>query len=310
MLDKPFDEWDTYPNHVGIDFPYRAGRTVRASASGRVRWQGWGSGTGNAFTTGAKAGNAKIVVYDNGIEARYCHLLNLNGKQAGERVEYGDIIGYVGSTGYSTGPHLHMEIWINGNIQTNQDFWRYVNRNSYIGDGYGNYERPAGGGGTPLPPPPPPRRREKDEETMLNLVIKTGKSGDHLALLGPGIFSHIVQDDKPNILQDITDAKRVFEVDLPYLGRLLRLWGCDRDIWDIRDGKFVVLDPLSGSIAQGNSWTADKAVRGAVKGITLPAIDTKPLVAAVADALKNGRDYDANEIAKAVRSEFAKTPLK
>lgn len=89
--------------HQGIDFAAPTGTPVVASAGGRVAQSGWGGGYGN------------IVVIDHGkgMKTRYAHLHRMNVK-AGQQVSQGQVIGQVGSTGMSTGPHLHYEVWQNG----------------------------------------------------------------------------------------------------------------------------------------------------------------------------------------------------
>lgn len=89
--------------HSGIDINGGTGLPIAASASGVVITSGWQDGYGN------------IVVIDHGggFATVYAHQSQL-GVVAGETVTQGQIIGYVGSTGWSTGPHLHFEIRIDG----------------------------------------------------------------------------------------------------------------------------------------------------------------------------------------------------
>jgi murein DD-endopeptidase MepM/ murein hydrolase activator NlpD len=54
------------------------------------------------------------IDHGNGVMTRYGHLVQLSSLRAGQFVRLGDFIGYSGSTGYSTGPHLHFEIRLNG----------------------------------------------------------------------------------------------------------------------------------------------------------------------------------------------------
>lgn len=85
--------------HRGVDLAAAAGTPVTATADGTVALAGW-------------AGSYGILVairHGNGAETRYAHLSAL-AVGAGERVRKGDVIGYVGSTGRSTGPHLHYEV--------------------------------------------------------------------------------------------------------------------------------------------------------------------------------------------------------
>lgn len=89
--------------HKGVDLAAPAGTPIRASADGTVERADWFSGYG------------LFVALEHGgeIETRYGHMSRLN-VAAGQRVRKGDVIGYVGSTGRSTGPHLHYEVRIAG----------------------------------------------------------------------------------------------------------------------------------------------------------------------------------------------------
>ncbi len=86
--------------HTGVDISAPDGTRVVAPADGTVIFAGY------------RAGYGKIAVIDHrfGVITRYGHLSRFN-VQSGQRITRGDVIGYVGSTGRSTGPHLHFEIW-------------------------------------------------------------------------------------------------------------------------------------------------------------------------------------------------------
>lgn len=89
--------------HAGVDIPARAGAAVRAVRAGRVVYAGWAGGYGN------------LVVIDHGagLRSRYGHLERVL-VAAGDPVGTGERIGEVGSTGRSTGPHLHYEVRMGG----------------------------------------------------------------------------------------------------------------------------------------------------------------------------------------------------
>lgn len=89
--------------HTGIDIAAEQGEPVRASADGMV------------VTAGVIRNYGKLVVLDHGfgIATRYGHLSRFAVAE-GEAVQKGDIVGYVGSTGRSTSPHLHYELLLNG----------------------------------------------------------------------------------------------------------------------------------------------------------------------------------------------------
>jgi len=93
-------------NHEGVDFAAAYGTPVRATADGTVTRVGREEGG---------YGNVIEVRHANGIRTRYGHLSAFGrGLHVGQRVEQGETIGYVGSTGLSTGPHLHYEFLVNG----------------------------------------------------------------------------------------------------------------------------------------------------------------------------------------------------
>lgn len=89
--------------HRGVDFAAPTGTPVLASAAGRVVRAGWGGGYGNMID----------VDHGRGIVTRYAHLSRMDVK-VGQTVSQGQRIGAVGSTGMSTGPHLHYEVIRNG----------------------------------------------------------------------------------------------------------------------------------------------------------------------------------------------------
>jgi murein DD-endopeptidase MepM/ murein hydrolase activator NlpD len=90
--------------HKGIDFGVPLGTPVMAAGSGTVEEAGWKGGYGNFV----------LLNHGNGYETAYGHLSRFAaGVHAGTRVRQGQVVAYSGSTGESTGPHLHYEIRIN-----------------------------------------------------------------------------------------------------------------------------------------------------------------------------------------------------
>ncbi len=90
--------------HQGIDFPVAAGTRVGAAGRGVTRFAGWNSGG---------YGYLVIVQHRLGFQTWYAHLSRVT-SYPGEVVSGGTRIGYVGSTGHSTGPHLHFEVRLHG----------------------------------------------------------------------------------------------------------------------------------------------------------------------------------------------------
>lgn len=89
--------------HAGVDYSAPRGTPIMAAGDGTVVSAGWSSSYGN-YTR---------IEHNNGYETAYAHQTSII-VEPGETVRQGQIIGYVGSTGLSTGPHLHYEIRING----------------------------------------------------------------------------------------------------------------------------------------------------------------------------------------------------
>ena len=91
--------------HKGTDFAARSGTPVYAAGHGTIERSNRYGGYGNYVR----------IQHKNGYETAYAHLSRFGpGIRSGKRVRQGDIIGYVGSTGASTGPHLHYEVLVNG----------------------------------------------------------------------------------------------------------------------------------------------------------------------------------------------------
>ncbi|MEH1864322.1 MAG: peptidoglycan DD-metalloendopeptidase family protein [Nostoc sp.] len=89
--------------HAGLDFAASYGSKIRAADSGKVIFAGWYGGYGRAV----------IINHGNGLTTLYGHTSELYVTE-GQAVERGQAIGAVGSTGFSTGPHLHFEVRRNG----------------------------------------------------------------------------------------------------------------------------------------------------------------------------------------------------
>jgi murein DD-endopeptidase MepM/ murein hydrolase activator NlpD len=97
-----FGQWR---NHTGTDYAAPTGTPIRSVGDGVIVFAGRKGGYGNVID----------VRHRNGMVSRYGHMRNFaTGMHAGTRVSMGSTIGYVGSTGWATGPHLHFEIRIDG----------------------------------------------------------------------------------------------------------------------------------------------------------------------------------------------------
>lgn len=94
-----------YRAHLGVDFAAPTGRKVNATANGRIIHKGNKGGYGKTV----------IIRHNNGLKSLYAHLSGFNNKlRVGSYVKQGNFIGRVGSTGRSTGPHLHFGLYKNG----------------------------------------------------------------------------------------------------------------------------------------------------------------------------------------------------
>ena len=96
---NPFGGGST-ENHGGMDISAPSGTPIGSATSGTVYTAGWVSGFGNAV----------YIQGDNGMKYIYGHMVKTPSVKTGQRVTAGQLIGYVGSTGRSTGPHLHFQV--------------------------------------------------------------------------------------------------------------------------------------------------------------------------------------------------------
>ena len=103
MRKHPIDGFNKM--HRGTDFAAPMGTPIMASGSGVIKKAGWCGGGGNCV----------VIKHNSTYQTIYAHMSKFaKGIRSGVRVKQGQTIGYVGSTGKSTGPHLHYEVLING----------------------------------------------------------------------------------------------------------------------------------------------------------------------------------------------------
>lgn len=88
--------------HTGQDFAAQEGTPVASASTGEVVFVGWNGGYGNLVR----------IRHSGGVESWYAHLSEID-VEVGDRLQPGQRIGAIGSTGNSTGPHLHLEIRVN-----------------------------------------------------------------------------------------------------------------------------------------------------------------------------------------------------
>jgi len=99
--------------HTGLDFRAETGEPARATATGTVTMAGWNGGYGKMVE----------VDHGNGFATRYAHLSQID-VEVGQPIRIGQVVGKVGSTGRSTGPHLHYETRVDGDAVDPQKFLR------------------------------------------------------------------------------------------------------------------------------------------------------------------------------------------
>lgn len=108
--DHPIDGEEKF--HAGVDLGAEYGTPVGAIWAGKIAFAGWYGGYGNTV----------VIDHGNSVYTLYGHFAEL-AVEADQAVGEGDLIGYVGSTGYSTGPHLHLELWKDGQYVNPLTIW-------------------------------------------------------------------------------------------------------------------------------------------------------------------------------------------
>ena len=98
--------------HAGMDFSANVGTSVYATGNGTVQKAGWDGLYGNSI----------MIDHGFGYVTRYAHLSKILVK-TGQKVVRGEVIGEVGSTGKSTGPHLHYEVHLKGQIMNPVNYY-------------------------------------------------------------------------------------------------------------------------------------------------------------------------------------------
>jgi len=99
-------------SHSGVDFRASVGTPVKAMADGKVL----GIGDTDLTCSGASFGKFVFIQYDNGLSSTFGHL-SLIKAYVGQEIKRGEIVGYSGNTGYSTGPHLHVSLYASGAVK-------------------------------------------------------------------------------------------------------------------------------------------------------------------------------------------------
>ena len=99
-LSAEFGDWGLWASyHTGLDFAADYGAPIKAMANGTVTEVGYDGSYGNKV----------VITLDDGTELWFCHMADF-ATSSGEEVRAGEVIGYIGTTGNTTGPHLHLEV--------------------------------------------------------------------------------------------------------------------------------------------------------------------------------------------------------
>jgi murein DD-endopeptidase MepM/ murein hydrolase activator NlpD len=103
------------PRHQGVDMMAARNTVIRAASAGKVVWANCDASTGNCDVDGSidnsrGCGWFVEILHADGIASRYCHMIRKPDVTNGQTVKAGDPLGLVGSSGHSSGPHLHFEI--------------------------------------------------------------------------------------------------------------------------------------------------------------------------------------------------------
>jgi murein DD-endopeptidase MepM/ murein hydrolase activator NlpD len=116
--------------HTGVDIDAEKGTPIHAAAPGTVVWAGWGFFSGDPNNTSDPYGIAAVIKHDFGYADRalytvYAHMDSIN-VSTGQWVDTGAVLGRVGETGFTTGPHLHFEVRLGTNsyyYTRNPELW-------------------------------------------------------------------------------------------------------------------------------------------------------------------------------------------
>jgi hypothetical protein len=133
----------------------------------------------------------------------------------------------------------------------------------------------------PWAPPPAPIQSEEDDEMLMLKIDHFGST--HLCSLGNGVFRHFISADPYDKIKNVAriqdDWQSITSTELP---AFLRTYGCDLQIWDVRGGAFVVLDPLDGSVKSGNMWSATNAARSTIAQVKVTSEQTAKYISELA----------------------------
>lgn len=251
--------------HRGTDFTGYS--QVRSIAPGRVVVVGAPGGWGG--------GGTQVWVQHDGFFTRSMHLrAGSTQVRVGQWVDAGQVLGAMGMTGTASGVHHHLEV-TPGNVHYSNT--GQVDPVAFITN---RLSVPAGnGGGVSIAIPVP------QEDDMIAARITDGRGVEHHAIIGNGHLRHLIDADDPEWMKNVvTGDDKWTPIPIQRLPSVLRTYSCDLHIWDIRNGSFVVLDPLTGDVAPGMVWSAVNVLRSSVEQIKVTSEQTKAYLEQLAEA--------------------------
>lgn len=263
MLQRPCSAriTDSFADHVkrkskepGVDYAAAYGTDIVAADAGKV--------TDVKRTNSDAMGRYVRVSLDDGRTVRYLHLSEVL-VDVGTRVARGTLLGRSGGSGEGKDdhydPHVHTSLW-------KGKAW-----DSDLVDFELNAGEPNRGFAAAI------ASRVEDDDMLALKIQASGK--EFLCAMGPGIFRHFIKQDPFEKIKNIMRSQDDWQtINLEELNPLLRTYGCDLDIWNMVNGDFAVLDPVTGTLQAGNMWSAAGATRAAVNGLVFPVIDNSPAV--------------------------------
>lgn len=228
--------------HAGQDYPAARDTPIYAVADGVVAANGT-LGTGGAY------GNAVFINHAEGWSTRYAHMVKRSKLQVGQAVKRGALIGAVGNTGRSSGPHLHLELRRNGKAF---DPHPYV-QNAPLANGKSTPVV------TPIPSPTPPLPPLEDE--MSYSITVNG----HLYAVGPQFISHHANMAQATVTRNVlsaTDKSHVLST--TEFQDLLDGLGIPREV--VQGG--AVFDPQAGVHRGDGVWSREREILAALAKMT------------------------------------------
>lgn len=123
---------------------------------------------------------------------------------------------------------------------------------------------------------------EEDDDMIAGRIID-GRGVQHHVIIGNGHLRHLINADDPEWMKNVCTADdRWTDIPIQRLPSVLRSFACDLHIWDIRNGSFVVLDPLTGTVSAGALWSATNAGRSGIARVEVTSAETAAYIAELA----------------------------